>query len=544
MRVWPRVVAVTLLVFAAGGLLMRWSVSLALQRAAVEEVLQRARTIADTAAVPALAREAAAGDEAAMLPALLRAREAGALSALVIGAGGRVLAGADVAAKGTTLRCQSVESAFATGAPAWRLESAGRLLELAVPLNAPGPDELLLGSTEKPRAVLRLTLPLERELARAGRVWRRAAFAVLMVGLGALLTGLLALRAVLRAFDRTVETMQDGVMVVSRHGRILQLNRAALTLLGGRAADWRGRFVAEAIDAGGLLSEALRLGDAVRDLEASAPARGRRRTDVLCAAGPLDPSDPSAGAVVTLKDISARRKLEQLEAEQARESIQREFVANVSHEFRTPIAAIRGFAETLLSGALDDPQNRREFVEIIHHHAGRLSRLVEDLLQLSVLETKEYKDAREPVELPAFCRELAKSVEPLAQKAGLALVVEGEPGLKAVVDKNHLEHVMLNLLKNAVEYNRPGGRVEVTLRAEGRMAHVSVKDEGMGIPPQDLERLFRRFHRSSEAKQRKPEGTGLGLLIVKKIVERHGGDVWAESVHGRGAVFHFTLPRA
>lgn len=242
--------------------------------------------------------------------------------------------------------------------------------------------------------------------------------------------------------------------------------------------------------------------------------------------------------------MEQRRRVE-VEELRRREALMRDFIANVSHEFRTPVAAIRGFAETLRSGALDDRENRLEFVQIIERQAARLSRLVEDLLQLSTLDAGVEKPKVSRVELKPFAARLLRDVAPLAARKQLALGEAVPPALAARADPELLERAVLNLVRNAIDYNKPGGRVEIGGELKGTEALLWVSDTGMGIPPAELREVFQRFHRSERARSRNADGTGLGLMIAKSIAEAHGGRIWADSPGvGQGATFYLSLPAA
>lgn len=241
------------------------------------------------------------------------------------------------------------------------------------------------------------------------------------------------------------------------------------------------------------------------------------------------------------RDITQRQKAEEAEQLRKSERMQREFVATVSHEFRTPVAAIQGFAQTLLKGGLDDPRNRLSFVHIIEKHAKRLSRLVEDLLELSAMESGKRVPKPETVSAAKFVRKYVRTIAPLFKRKRLSLRVEIPPEIKASVDKSQLSQVLQNLFSNAIKFSRKGGRIHVTGRQMQHAVLISVRDSGYGIPEEYLPKIFDRFN---QARKDRSVGTGLGLSIAKQIVESHGGHIWAESVKGRGAVFHFTLPRA
>lgn len=227
------------------------------------------------------------------------------------------------------------------------------------------------------------------------------------------------------------------------------------------------------------------------------------------------------------------------------ERIRRDFVVNVSHELRTPVASIQGYAETLLDGALEEPSHRERFLRIIQQNAERLGRLIDDLLALSRLElgTREFSFAS--YRLCGLLEESLDVIRPLAARkhVQLRLAPPGED-LEVFCDPQAVQQVLSNLLDNAVKFSPEGGVVTLGARlgAGASYAEVYVEDQGPGIPPEDLPRLFERFYRVDKARSRELGGTGLGLAIVKHLVLAHGGEVRVESRLGRGSVFYFTLP--
>jgi len=225
------------------------------------------------------------------------------------------------------------------------------------------------------------------------------------------------------------------------------------------------------------------------------------------------------------------------------ERVRQDFVANVSHEFRTPLTAIQGFAETLLAGALEDPGNRRRFVEIIREHATRLARLTEDLLKLSRIEAGQLKLEFCPVSVTQLIESCVETAQLKAVPRRLALDVRLPNELSTVRgDANSLQEVLQNLLDNALQYTPAGGKIEVSaLCSDGRVV-VTVADTGIGIPQVEQERIFERFYRVDAARSREAGGTGLGLSIARHIVEAHGGRLWVESAVGEGSRFHFSIP--
>ena len=245
-------------------------------------------------------------------------------------------------------------------------------------------------------------------------------------------------------------------------------------------------------------------------------------------------------AVRRVIDLKRSAEIERL---RHRDRLQKDFIANVSHEFRTPIAAIKGAVETLQAGHLKGP-DRDEFLDIIARHTERLRRLVEDVLLVSSIDAALRPPSAEPVGLRRVADSVLAGLAQLAERNGVRLQLDVPAGLKVKADPSQLERVLENLIANAVEYNREGGEVVVSARLEDTSVVVAVCDTGMGIPADDLPQLFERFHRTAAARARKSGGTGLGLLIVKRLVEAHGGRVWAESREGEGSTFRISLPAA
>lgn len=270
---------------------------------------------------------------------------------------------------------------------------------------------------------------------------------------------------------------------------------------------------------------------------------------------------PAPGEFVAVFDVITARKnaeteiarlteekIRALQAEAAalrsREQLAKDMMANLSHELRTPLAAIKGFAETLRLGAVEDAENRLGFVETIERHADRLSLLVEDMLLLSDLDHRAESPEFEfkTTELAAFVEQHVQALCPVIKAEGVTVKIDIAPDLKVRADAENLTRIFHNLLDNALKYNRSGGGVGIEARADGGRAVVTVRDSGRGIPQGDLEMIFGRFYRCRAT--RHIRGTGLGLPIVKAIVELHGGRIWVESVYSKGSAFHFTLPLA
>lgn len=240
------------------------------------------------------------------------------------------------------------------------------------------------------------------------------------------------------------------------------------------------------------------------------------------------------GAVLVFHDITELKRLER---------VRQDFVANVSHELRTPLSSIKGYAETLLEGGLEDKANARDFVDIIHRDSERLSNLIDDILDLSKIESGKMKMTFGPVDVADVLRRTLAVLENQAKAKNISVAADMPQGLPRVrADETRLIQVLMNLTDNAIKYTPEGGHVSITAAAEGGFVRVDVADTGIGIPEKDLPRIFERFYRVDKARSREMGGTGLGLSIVKHIVSAHDGQVWVASVQGQGTTFSFTIP--
>jgi signal transduction histidine kinase len=249
-----------------------------------------------------------------------------------------------------------------------------------------------------------------------------------------------------------------------------------------------------------------------------------------------------------MEEKVARRTAE-LEKANARllelDRLKSDFLSTVSHELRTPLTSIRSFSEILLRYEVDDPEKRRKFVGVINYEAERLTRMINDLLDLSKIEAGRLELHSEPLELePAFARALG-TTHPLLAEKGIVVESSVEAGLSPIhADADRIQQVLTNLLSNAVKFSPEGGRIRLSGKRQGDFALISVADEGPGIPPDRLEQVFDRFHQVRDPQKSHPLGTGLGLTISREIVERLGGKIWVDSELGAGTVFSFTVPFA
>lgn len=252
---------------------------------------------------------------------------------------------------------------------------------------------------------------------------------------------------------------------------------------------------------------------------------------------PLAGDNGKRGTVAVFHDISDLKRVE---------TMRRDFVANVSHELRTPVAVIKGYGETLLDGTLDESAERsRRFVEVMVSHAERLTSLINDILTLSKLESKDTSLTLYPLDLCGTIRKAQMLMEDHAQTKGIRIAADCPEELpKVMADQGQLEQVLLNLLDNAIKYTQDGGDVSISAKLSGERIQICVSDTGIGIPSKDLPRIFERFYRVDEGRSREQGGTGLGLSIVKHIVQLHGGEITVTSEAGKGSTFTVVLPKA
>jgi len=334
-----------------------------------------------------------------------------------------------------------------------------------------------------------------------------------------------------------LDQMAEAVVAVDAAGVVMVVNPALSRLLSVNPSAARGRRYLETLRHNGiveLLGKVLGEGRPIaQEIRLFAP----EELVFDAHAAPLVQGGRAGGALLVLHDITRLRRLEQM---------RRDFVANVSHELRTPLASIRGFAETLRAGAVDDHENRMEFLRTIEAHADNLTKLVDDLLDLSAIESGHRAPRLSPVDLGEALAEAARSVAPMAEERGVGLSVLPVPGglPRALADADQVKQILANLLDNALKYTPAGGRVEVSAEPWKGGARVTVRDTGVGIPEADLPRVFERFYRVDKARGREAGGTGLGLSIVKHLVEANGGEVSVESRQPGGTAFLFTLPAA
>ena len=328
--------------------------------------------------------------------------------------------------------------------------------------------------------------------------------------------------------------MVEGVLAVDHNLRITFYNEAFTRAIRARAQSSEGLSVLQVIRD----PELSRLLSGVIESQTNA----RERISPLHADGhifevqaaPL-PEQGSVGAIATFHDITELERLER---------VRKDFVANISHELRTPLAAIQGYAETLLDGALEDPENNRKFLEIIVAHTIRLTNLATDLLTLSEIEAERLQTPPERLSAVELAQNALQMVESQARERHVQAVLGAAEDVYILGQKARLERALANLLLNGINYNYPGGEVRLDVELVDASVRISVSDDGIGIASADIPRIFERFYRVDKARSRQTGGTGLGLSIVRNTVERAGGQVTVESELGKGSVFTLIFPAA
>jgi two-component system phosphate regulon sensor histidine kinase PhoR len=334
-----------------------------------------------------------------------------------------------------------------------------------------------------------------------------------------------------------LSSMAEGVLAMDMEERIIGMNHAASVLFECDPKQVQGRTIQEVIrhpELQSLVTKALASEGAVeRDV-----VLYLKEERVLNGHATIlsNGEGKRVGVLVVLNDITRLRKLE---------NIRKDFVANVSHEIRTPITAIKGFVETLRDGAMQSPQDAERFLGIVQNHVQRLESLVEDLLSLSRIEEDKEKEQiiLEEKPLKEVLVGALQLCQVKAEPKQVRMELSCREDLVARINPSLLGQAVVNLLDNAIKYSEPGKTIWVQLEAREKEILLRVRDEGCGIEKKHLERLFERFYRVDKARSRKLGGTGLGLAIVKHIMEAHGGRVSVESQPGRGSTFTLHLPR-
>jgi two-component system phosphate regulon sensor histidine kinase PhoR len=333
-----------------------------------------------------------------------------------------------------------------------------------------------------------------------------------------------------KLFYSTLGNMNDGILIADQNGFVTLTNSTADKIFHIEEVKASNRSLAEVIR-DYRVNELFEKCSNTKQQEIVSFETGPEKTFIQCIATPLDPEIP--GSILFLfQDLTRIRQLE---------IIRRDFVSNVSHELRTPLTSIKLITETLQDGAIDDPAIARNFIEKMNGEVDNLTQLVEELLELSKIESGRVPLEKRLVNPEIFIKAACERMDLQAKRAGLLLTNSAESNLsKTLVDPTRLEQVLVNLIHNAIKFSPPGGKVDVNAHEEAESIIYSVKDTGKGILPKDLERIFERFYKTDRS--RSERGTGLGLSISRHLVEAHNGKIWAESQPGAGSTFFFRIP--
>ena len=334
-----------------------------------------------------------------------------------------------------------------------------------------------------------------------------------------------------------VKYMADGLLAVDMNRHIILANPAAVHMLSITEKELREKSYDEII---GKRSKAL-LFDSIRENCKNGGAHTTFDYSGLAFAVRYDrfrdENDADVGIIILLQDITEQQKLDHM---------QRDFVANVSHELKTPLTTIKSYTETLLDGASADPETTRSFLTVVDAEADRMSRLVRELLQLSRLDYKQENWLKKEANVISVLKTAVTKVEMTAatKKQEIKCLFDPKEKLPAVIDRDRIEQVLLNILSNAIKYSPENSLIEVDAYKEENLAMIFVKDNGIGISEKEQTRVFERFYRVDKARSREMGGTGLGLAIAKQIVEEHGGTILLSSSLNEGTTVTIALPLA
>jgi len=344
--------------------------------------------------------------------------------------------------------------------------------------------------------------------------------------------------------ESIIESVYAGLMMINKSGRIIQSNASARTMLGIEEQDLIGKYYKDIIDHDRVceimtasLEECTEMAEEISIILPDEEGEDKENIYQMQTAVVKGEDEQAMGIVVIFNDITEIRSIERMKTA---------FVSTVSHELRTPLTSIKGFISTLLmdeDGTFYDFETQREFYKIIDTECDRLTRLISDLLNVSRIEAGRALDLNpKPVTLPALIEKVAAVQKSYTNKHELVVDIKNELPV-IVADEDKVDQILTNLTNNAIKYSPKGGTVTITALADGDIVRMSVTDQGMGIPKEHLPKVFDRFHRVDNRDTRTVGGTGIGLYLVKHLVEAHGGKIWVESEVGKGSSFIFELPK-
>ena len=332
-----------------------------------------------------------------------------------------------------------------------------------------------------------------------------------------------------------LQSMVEGIIVVDKDSRVISVNRPAEEIFEIKQEEVKDKLFLEVVsnnEIDDVISEVLRFGSfKSKELSLVWPIKKVFKLD----ASPIFENKEITGCLLVVHDFTEIRKLEVM---------RKDFVANVSHELKTPLTTIKGFVDTLKEGALEDKENALNFLNIISEHTLRLENLINDLLSLSHIESKEIILKKTFFDICALVDNVLKSFQFNLDKNNIIVENKLNNPLLVFADKDKITQVINNLVDNAMKFNKENGSIKIYSLKEDSFVKIFIEDSGIGIPKEDLPRIFERFYRVDKARSRDMGGTGLGLSIVKHIVELHNGSVGVDSIEGSGSKFYFILPLA
>lgn len=335
--------------------------------------------------------------------------------------------------------------------------------------------------------------------------------------------------------EAILESMVDGVIAVDKNGEISLINTAARRIFNIEAEEIKGKNLITTLFNHRIDMYLQRAFDTKESIKREIKYKNPEPKIIQATFIPLlDEKQNISGGVIVLTDITELRKLE---------TVRNDFVANVSHELRTPLTSIVGYLDTLLESNVEDPEIRNRFLKIIKEETDRLSILIKDLLNLSKIESQSFD--LKPDDFSEVLDKVVNLLQKNAEDKNINLKIEIDDKLPPVyMVREQIKQVLINLIDNAIKYTPAGGEIEITVEEEADKVYFSVKDNGMGIPKADQERIFERFYRVDKARSRSLGGTGIGLSIVRNIIKQHGSEIQVKSREGAGSEFYFYLNSA
>ncbi len=332
---------------------------------------------------------------------------------------------------------------------------------------------------------------------------------------------------------KILETLREGAIVVGEDTRILASNRAAYEAFGRRNGHLEEKRLSEVIRDLSLheaFRKALQEGE-LSDIELEIPGIEKHKYEVHVAPLQLDQTKSAIGVFYNITQIKHL------------ESVRQEFFSNISHELRTPLTSILAFVETLEDGAIDDKENNHHFLSVIRKNAQRMHHLIDDILELSTIESGKINLQPKQLNLSAHISEVFTNLSAKAAERRIHLINQVSSDVRVFADVVRLEQMLTNLIDNAIKFNSEDGKVSVSHSSDKMKDIIAIADTGEGIPGEHLQRIFERFYRTDRARSREIGGTGLGLAIVKHLARLHGGEVTVASQLSKGTTFSVEIPK-